>query len=136
MIKYALPILGVLTTTCAWADEPCVVKTYASSTAELSDHVAQLYGFVKADSLGYLTITCVDPNTFGSLLFENPTVSVVGPDSSQTLALGEFYEGTRVMYTANFNYEPGEMMRFSIDTPLIDTDARLSHSFEHRFYNR
>lgn len=118
------------------ADQPCTLKTYASSTAELSDHVAQLYGFKKADSLGYLTVTCVDPKTFGSMLFETPTVTVSGDDQLQTLAMGEFYEGTRVMYTTNFDFVPGEIMQFTLDTPLLGSDARIKHTFEHRFYNR
>ncbi|NRP39032.1 hypothetical protein XMA121_001657 [Marinobacterium sp. xm-a-121] len=118
-----------------WAED-CKVKTYVSASEELSEHVADLYGFERKPSLGYLTITCVDPVTFGSYQFEDPKVRVSGSTGDVVLEMREFYEGMRIMYTANFPFTHGEVTRFSVVTDLKETDAQLNHQFEQRLFNR
>lgn len=118
-----------------WADS-CQVKTYVSASEELSEHVADLYGFERKPSLGYLTITCVDPMTFGSYQFDDPKVTVTGPEGEVVLQMREFYEGMRIMYTTNFPFSHGDLTRFSVVTDLKETDAQLNHQFEQRLYNR
>jgi hypothetical protein len=124
-----------LASTGVWADG-CKVKTYVSASEELSEHVADLYGFERQPSLGYLTITCVDPMTFGSYQFEDPKVTVVGSTGEVVLEMREFFEGMRIMYTANFPFTHGEVTRFSVVTDLKETDAQLNHQFEQRLFNR
>ena len=124
-----------LTSTSAWA-EGCKVKTYVSASEELSEHVADLYGFERKPSLGYLTITCVDPITFGSYQFEDPKVTVSGSAGDVVLEMREFYEGMRIMYTNNFPFTHGEVTGFSVVTDLKETDAKLNHQFEQRLFNR
>ena len=125
----------ILASTSASA-EVCKVKTYVSASEELSEHVADLYGFERKPSLGYLTITCVDPVTFGSYQFEDPKVTVTGSAGDVILEMREFYEGMRIMYTANFPFTHGEVTRFSVMTNLKETDAQLNHQFEQRLFNR
>ena len=125
----------VLGSTSVWS-EGCKVKTYVSASEELSNHVADLYGFERKPSLGYLTITCVDPVTFGSYQFEDPKVTVTGPKGDVVLEMREFYEGMRIMYTTNFPFTHGEVTRFSVVTDLKETDAVLNHQFEQRLFNR
>jgi hypothetical protein len=125
----------ILTSNSALA-EVCKVKTYVSASEELSEHVADLYGFERKPSLGYLTITCVDPVTFGSYQFEEPKITVSGSDGNLVLDMREFYEGMRIMYTANFPFTHGEVTRFSVITDLKETDAQLNHQFEQRLFNR
>ena len=131
-----LPLV-LITSQSALAEEaPCKVKIYASSTAELSAAVADLYGFKKAPSLGYLTVTCVNTATFQSLEFVNPQVHVTGGGLDQTLTMKEMYESTRVIYTTNFQFVHGNEMQFAINTPLEGSDGVLDHKFSQVFYNR
>lgn len=125
----------VLASNSVWA-QGCKVKTYVSASEELSEHVADLYGFERQPSLGYLTITCVDPVTFGSYAFEDPRVTVAGASGEVVLEMREFYEGMRIMYTTNFPFTHGEVTRFSVVTDLVETDAQLNHQFEQRLFNR
>lgn len=134
---FALLFAGSLSlTSTSVLAEICKVKTYVSASEELSEHVADLYGFERKPSLGYLTITCVDPITFGSYQFENPKVTVTGSTGDVVLDMREFYEGMRIMYTANFPFIHGEVTRFSVSTNLKETDAQLNHQFEQRLFNR
>ena len=136
-IKYLLLPLVLLVNQAAQAeDAPCKVKIYASSTAELSSAVADLYGFRKEPSLGYLTVTCVNPATFQSLEFVNPQVHVTGGGLDQMLTMKEMYESTRVIYTTNFQFVHGNEMQFAINTPLEGSAGVLDHKFSQVFYNR